>query len=242
MAMHEAGESLVHSCYYRRNGYPQLPFRTIAKEAAIYLIRTNRKEDMEHIHTLSIQKSCDPQFIKKVEESSGQQVSKCYQCGNCSASCNYTHDYDYPANQIMRLVQLGQKDVILKSRSIWLCAQCQACTTRCPCNIEVAKVMESLRVMSREEGVGSQGDIRIFFDEFMRSVKMFGRVFESGLLPVFNFRAGKPFGDMDLAPKVLRKGKLAFWPHRIKGRKEVAEIFDRFESQRKRKKQEAEQE
>lgn len=185
---------------------------------------------MEHIHTLSIQNTYDADFIKRVEEASGQQVSKCYQCGNCSASCNYTYVYDYPVNQIMRLIQLGQKEIVLKSRSLWLCASCQACTTRCPCNIEVAHVMESLRIMSREEKMVSLKDIQLFYDEFLRSVKTFGRVFETGLLPVFNMKAKRPFGDMDLAPLVLKKGKLHLLPSRIKGRKEVAGIFDRLEA------------
>ena len=185
---------------------------------------------MEHIHTLSIQNTYDADFIQRVEAASGQQVSKCYQCGNCSASCNYTYVYDYPVNQIMRLIQLGQKEIVLKSRSIWLCASCQACTTRCPCNIEVSHVMESLRIMSREEKMVSLKDIQLFYDEFLRSVKTFGRVFETGLLPVFNMKAKRPFGDMDLAPLVLKKGKLHLLPSRIKGRKEVAGIFDRLEA------------
>jgi heterodisulfide reductase subunit C len=184
---------------------------------------------MERIHILSIQKNRDADFIRIVEETSGQQVSRCYQCGNCSASCAYTYVYDYPVNQIMRLLQLGQKDVILKARSIWLCATCQACTTRCPCNLDVARIMESLRVMSRQEGMVSQHDIQTFYDEFLRSVRAFGRIFETGLLPVYSFRVMKPFTDLDLAPRVLKKGKLAFLPHRIKGRQEVAEIFRRVE-------------
>lgn len=190
---------------------------------------------MEHIHTLSIQNTYDADFIKRVEDASGQQVSKCYQCGNCSASCNYTYVYDYPVNQIMRLIQLGQKEIVLKSRSIWLCASCQACTTRCPCNIEVSHVMESLRIMSREEKMVSLKDIQLFYDEFLRSVKAFGRVFETGLLPVFNMKAKRPFGDMDLAPLVLKKGKLHLLPSRIKGRKEVAGIFDRLEAFHKKR-------
>lgn len=185
---------------------------------------------MERIHTLSIQETCDTDFIRQVEKASGQRMSRCYQCGNCSASCAYTYVYDYPVNQIMRLVQLGQRETVLKSRSIWLCATCQACTTRCPNNIDVARIMEALRVMSREQKTVSESDIKIFFDEFLRSVKTFGRVFETGLLPTYNFKAGKLFTDMDLAPKVLKKGKLAILPPRMQGRKEVAEIFKRFES------------
>jgi heterodisulfide reductase subunit C len=185
---------------------------------------------MERIHTLSIQKSRDTDFIREVEAASEQQVSRCYQCGNCSASCAYTYVYDYPVNQIMRLLQLGQREVILKARSIWLCATCQACTTRCPCNLDVARIMESLRVMSRQEGVVSLHDIQLFYDEFLRSVRTFGRVFETGLLPAYSLRAMKPFTDLDLAPKVLKKGKLAFLPHRMKGRRAVMEIFKRVEA------------
>ncbi len=185
---------------------------------------------MERLRTLSIQTTCDDRFIKDVEEASGQQVSKCYQCGNCMASCVYTMAYDYPVNQIMRLVQLGQKDAVLTSRSIWVCATCQACTTRCPCEIDVAKVMESLRIMSRQEEAVSQRDIQLFYDEFLRSVQQFGRVFETGLLPVYSLKTKRPFTDVDLAPRVLKKGKLAFFPHKVKGRKEVADIFHRFEA------------
>jgi len=190
---------------------------------------------MEPVHVLEIQKSCDAAFIEAVEAASGQQVSRCYQCGNCSASCAYTRFYDYPVHQIMRLVQLGQRDIVLGCRSVWLCAACQGCTTRCPCNIEVAKVMETLRVMSRQAGLVSEGEVRIFYDEFLRSVKAFGRVFETGLLPIYALLSRKPFTDLDLAPAVLRKGKLSLLPHRIKNRREVAAIFDRVEAHRRAK-------
>lgn len=199
-------------------------------EAAAEKALSFGKDLMERIHTLAIQQTEDTEFIQRVEEASGQRVSRCYQCGNCSASCAYTYVYDYPVNQIMRLLQLGQRDVVLHSRSIWLCAACQACTTRCPCNLDVARIMETLRIMSREEACVSQPDIKVFFDEFLRSVKLFGRVFETGLLPVYNLRSKRLLTDMDLAPRVIRKGKLALWPHRIKDRGKVAGIFDRCEA------------
>lgn len=189
---------------------------------------------MEPIHILDIQKSRDAEFIREVEAASGQQVRKCYQCGNCSATCGFTRFYDYPVNQIMRLVQLGQRDIVLGSRSVWLCAACQGCTTRCPCNIDVAGVMDVLRVMSRRAETVSERDVQLFYDEFLRSVKAFGRVFETGLLPVYGLLSGKPLTDMDLALGVLRKGKLTFFPHRIAKRREVAGIFERLEEHRRK--------
>lgn len=190
---------------------------------------------MEPLRNLVLNETFDENFIRRVERESGQQISRCYQCGNCGASCNYTCVYDYPVNQIMRLIQLGQKNVVLSSRAIWLCAACTACTTRCPCNIEVTKVMETLRVMSLEEGVVSLKEVELFYKEFLKSVKTFGRVFETGLLPVINLRIGRPLNDMELAPKVLKARKLHPFPSFIRGRKEIREIFDRFESWRRGK-------
>jgi heterodisulfide reductase subunit C len=135
----------------------------------------------------------------------------------------------------MRLIQLGQKEVVLGSRSIWLCADCQACTTRCPCNIDIARVMETLRFFSVEQDTVSIKDVQLFYDEFINSVKLFGRVFETGLLATYNLRSKKLFTDIDLAPKVLKKGKLSIKPHRIHGRKQVAGIFKRFEDYRNKK-------
>ena len=68
--------------------------------------------------------------------------------------------------------------------------------------------METLRIMSRRQGTVSEADIDLFYQEFLHSVKAFGRVFETGLLPIYSFKSKKPFTDLDLAPQVLRKGKL----------------------------------
>ncbi len=192
---------------------------------------------MEPLRIINLQGSYNEDFIKEVELRSGQQISKCYQCGNCGASCNYTWAFDYPVNQIMRLIQLGQKEIVIKSRSIWQCAACTACTTRCPCNIEVTKVMETLRVMAEEERAISLKDVESFYTDFLKSVKLFGRVFEAGLLPLFNIKRGTLLRDMDLAPKVMRLRKIHFIPKVIKGRKEVSEIYERFENWRRKSKE-----
>ena len=185
---------------------------------------------MERPKILSLQQTQDTEFIREVEAKSGQQISKCYQCGNCSASCNYTYVFDYPVNQIMRLIQLGQKETVLRSQAIWQCACCQACTTRCPNDIEVARVMAALRDMSMEQGMVSKKHIRMFYDDFLKSVRRFGRVFEPGLLLQYNFKAFKLFNDAELGPGMLKRGKLPFIPYRSKDVEHVSGIFERFEA------------
>ena len=54
-----------------------------------------------------------------MEALSGQNVSTCYQCGNCTAGCPAGLVYDRQVSQIMRAVQLGLRDEVLNSRSIW---------------------------------------------------------------------------------------------------------------------------
>jgi heterodisulfide reductase subunit C len=178
--------------------------------------------------TINLTSTINNKFIDEVREESGQNPSLCYQCGNCTAGCPYTHYFDYPVSQVMRLLQAGQKDTILNSKAIWLCATCEACTTRCPCQIDVAQIMNTLRIMARRENRVAEKDIRTFYDSFLDSVKQHGRIFEVGLLLSYNIKSGNYLTDADLGPKVMSHGKIAFLPKTIKGKDKVAQIFKRF--------------
>jgi len=52
---------------------------------------------------------------------------------------------DILPNQIIRYAQLGLKDELLESRSIWICESCYMCNARCPKGINIAEVIEALR-------------------------------------------------------------------------------------------------
>jgi heterodisulfide reductase subunit C len=84
-------------------------------------------------------------FVAKVQELSGQNLLACYQCGKCSAGCPAVSQMDILPNQIIRYAQLGFKDELLKSKSIWICASCMTCNARCPKGINIAEVIEALR-------------------------------------------------------------------------------------------------
>jgi len=86
----------------------------------------------------------DP-FVVKIEEISGQNLLSCYQCGKCSAGCPAVSQMDILPNQIIRYAQLGFKDELLQSKSIWICASCFTCNSRCPKGINIAEVIEAIR-------------------------------------------------------------------------------------------------
>ena len=172
--------------------------------------------------------SSDRDFIRQVEEESGQTVSRCYQCGNCTAGCPMNFAYDYPVHRVMRLIQTGQREAVLSCKSIWYCATCETCTARCPNNIEVATIMDVCRHMAQREKRFDVWPVRMFGQSFLKTVELFGRAYEAGLMGAYMAGTMRPFTDIDLIPKVLPKGKLPLLPHAIKGRKEVAAIFKRF--------------
>jgi len=93
---------------------------------------------------ISKRKIKDP-FVTKVEEISGQNLLACYQCGKCSAGCPAVSEMDILPNQIIRYAQLGFKDELIRSKSIWICASCFTCNARCPKGINIAEVIEAIR-------------------------------------------------------------------------------------------------
>lgn len=56
---------------------------------------------------------------------------------------------DILPNQVIRLAQLGIQDV-LESQTIWTCAACLTCVSRCPKGIDLPRVMEAMRLIRME--------------------------------------------------------------------------------------------
>ncbi|MGD1995891.1 MAG: 4Fe-4S dicluster domain-containing protein [Anaerolineae bacterium] len=91
------------------------------------------------------------EFVRQVEEISGQDLLACNQCGKCSAGCPVVAAMDLLPSQVIRMAQLGM-DEVLQSRSVWICASCLTCVTRCPKGVDLPRLMEALREISLRAG------------------------------------------------------------------------------------------
>jgi heterodisulfide reductase subunit C len=85
-------------------------------------------------------------LLRRVETISGQNLSLCYQCGKCSATCPLAAQMDIMPHQIVRYLQLGLEEVI-DAKSYWLCATCFSCETQCPRGLDASKICEALRTI-----------------------------------------------------------------------------------------------
>ncbi|MFA6809144.1 MAG: 4Fe-4S dicluster domain-containing protein [Eubacteriales bacterium] len=164
--------------------------------------------------------------LKEIVYESGVEAKKCYQCGKCTAGCPVAFAMDKTPRQIMRMLQLSMVDDALKSKTIWLCAGCQTCTVRCPKEVDIAKVMETLRIIAKKKGYVSEKIMDVFHDTFLKSIERNGRVYEVGLILGRNIFAMKPLQDAQHGLPMLMKGKLAILPHKIKDNGEVKKIFE----------------
>jgi heterodisulfide reductase subunit C len=92
------------------------------------------------------------QFVKQVEEVSGQDLLACNQCGKCSAGCPIVATMDILPSQVIRMAQLGMEEV-LETNTIWICASCLTCVARCPKGVDLPRLMEALRQIALRKGV-----------------------------------------------------------------------------------------
>lgn len=135
---------------------------------------------------------------------------------------------DLQPNQVLRLIQINDQDTLLRCSTIWICASCQTCSVRCPEDIDIAKIMDSLRKLALEAGIPLGEEKVVKFDEiFLDSIRKRGRIHELELVMRYNLSIRQPLKDAHLGPIMLAKGKLSFLGHKIKEVGKIKEIFQK---------------
>src|SRR3990172_8161230 len=161
-------------------------------------------------------------LAEQIRSQCGENVFLCYQCQKCSSGCPVAEHFDLAPNQFMRAIQLGWKETVLKSSTLWLCAMCETCAVRCPHDINITKIMDVLKIMAQKEGLSSPLPAAVLFNQAaMRGIGLFGRMYEAGLMGEIYLRqllSGTlnvrqlVKRDLPLAMHMIKKGKLKLLP------------------------------
>jgi len=165
-------------------------------------------------------------FAKEIQDRSGQNLSRCYQCKKCTAGCPTVQWFEWPNHGVVRMVQKGMKEELLGSKAIWMCVTCETCGTRCPNGIYLSPIMDALRSLAVEEGRPlAEPAVVAFHKSFVASAKRFGRVHEATMLMNFKWKTRDFFTDVGVGLKLFAKGKIPLLPKSVKGRAEIDRIF-----------------
>jgi hypothetical protein len=87
----------------------------------------------------------NPALVDELERYGAEHVSRCFQCGNCTASCHHADDELVFPRRSMRLVQMGLESRLRGGLEPWLCYYCGDCSEQCPREADPGETMMSLR-------------------------------------------------------------------------------------------------
>ena len=176
-------------------------------------------------------------FLKRMEGETGVTISSCYQCERCTNACPVAQFMDIKPHQVIRYVQMGRREDLLKSDTIWVCLSCEMCTTYCPNEVGVAEVINHLRNMAAHSSIPpKERHLAVFHQTFLEQLQRFGRVNEFWLMNAFNLKPsilkdkikdGTLKDEIFLGLALGKRGKLHLMPKRCKGIKEIREVYRR---------------
>jgi len=94
----------------------------------------------------------NPDFVSELAAAGGENAKMCFQCGTCTAGCPSGKNTAYRTRKLMRMAQLGLKDMIIESEDLWQCTTCYTCEERCPRGVPIVDVVIALRNIAVANG------------------------------------------------------------------------------------------
>jgi heterodisulfide reductase subunit C len=169
----------------------------------------------------------DATFAKELAAESHQDIFKCYQCLRCVSGCPMAEYADLGPADILRLALMGAREEALASPAIWMCVSCETCGSRCPMEINMARVNDELRRLAVKEKLAApDNSISKFHNIFLNLVKTRGRMNEPLLMAHYKWQTREFAQDMMLGVWMLRKGKLNPFAKKHRQAAEIRKIFE----------------
>ena len=83
--------------------------------------------------------------MKTLKKFGAFDVSACFSCGNCTATCPLASDSTAFPRRMITYAQLGLEGKLLQSPDMWLCDYCGECSKTCPRQAEPSEFMMAAR-------------------------------------------------------------------------------------------------
>lgn len=164
----------------------------------------------------------------------GEKIRQCIQCGTCSGSCPVASAMDLMPREVVALFRAGFLEEILRSRTIWMCASCYACTVRCPAGIRVTDSLYALKRLATQKGVFPEDNhVHALSEAFAQNIHAYGRNWELwlGIKYYLTTRPRRLLSPnlQKFALAMVRRKRLALRPGRVRRIGEIREIVRKAE-------------
>ena len=191
---------------------------------------------------LKYETAASTSLLAEVARRSGQNLQACYQCRRCAAGCPVGEETGVTPDRLIRLVVLGDREEAVNNLLVWKCVACYTCGTRCPNNIQTARITETLKQMSKEAHCAPLTPrIADFHAAFMTSTRHLGRFNEIESMAIYEtttvfkeLAKGRLKAALDellsqlrLSAVMTKKKRMHFGVDRIKNRAEVQALFNK---------------
>lgn len=164
-------------------------------------------------------------LLESVLSECGENANLCFQCRKCAAGCPVSFAMDHTPSEIIHAVRLGLDDIVFKSKTVWMCASCQTCNTRCPQGVDVARIMDAIKILAVKKGYKPAiPNVLSFYKAALGNIRAYGRMYELGLIINLKMRTFEFMKDAGLGSKMFFKGKLKIIPS-FKGAWTTRKIF-----------------
>lgn len=179
-------------------------------------------------------------LAEEVMGRSGQNLLACYQCRRCAAGCPVGDETGVTPDRLIRMILLGDKGSALNNNLVWQCVSCYTCGTRCPNDIQTARVNEALKRMCHDERVKPlKPKVKNFHQAFVGSAVRWGRVNEVEFMGFYELYNGidslkkmdikgmvnELLSQLKFALPMIRKQRMHFGFQSSKGRKEIKRLM-----------------
>jgi len=136
---------------------------------------------------------------------------------------------DHSPRVLNAMLTAGSYDDVLRSRAIWVCTGCYACTVECPKQIPVTESIYALKRASMRAGVYPRRFITpVLARQFVRLVDRRGRSSEAWISLALYLRT-RPFQLVRYAPvalRLMRRGRLPLRPDSVRKPAQLQRVFD----------------
>jgi len=189
-------------------------------------------------------------LAQEVMDRSGQNLVACYQCRRCAAGCPVGDETEVTPDRLIRMILLGDREGALNNLLVWKCVACYTCGTRCPNEIQTARINETLKQMAKEEHLKPQTPkVAAFHDAFCTAARHLGRVNEIEFMGLYEMKNSmndaksmnikglfnEALDQAKLGLNMMKKKRMHFKVETVKGRSELKKLYKKSKEKKQEK-------